>query len=127
MTATVIIEAVAGCDRCVRMVWERHVNPIDVMTAFRCLRQMLDTAQSPLYVMIVSDPKTKFPLSTTLMGVRTVLRHPKLAGWLIVDANEAAKAIVHGLALSAGDDRFHLFDSEADALAFVTAEEQQSA
>ena len=120
---TVTVEPIEG-HNALRMTWQHQVDEHDVKTAFQQITQALESADAPLYIVVdlLNDPR--FPLRATVGEAVKAYRHPSLAAWLIVGSNRLAKTVEATLAALTRRKNVYWFDTEPEALAYMSQDQQ---
>ncbi len=117
--STVTIEHIEQRN-CICMKWDRHVNALDVDTAFSEITKILYQSPIPMYVIVDLRRDPNFPIGVTLKGAFFgPYRDSKLEEWLIISSNPAARVIERTLASVTGRHNVHWFDTEDEAMAYL--------
>lgn len=121
MMTTVSVEALEGYPA-LKMIWQHDVVETDVAPAFAKISAALDATKHPLYVVVDLLSNPRFPIMTTVQEALAPYRDPMLKEWLIIGSNWMAKAIESTLARITRHKNVRWFKTEAEALAYLTAE-----
>jgi hypothetical protein len=121
MMTTISVEPLEGYPA-LKMIWQHDVVEADVAPAFAKISAALDASKRPMYVVVDLLSNPRFPIMTTVQEALAPYRDPMLKEWLIVGSNWMAKAIESTLARITRHKNVRWFKTEAEALAYLSAE-----
>lgn len=105
-----------------KMTWDHLVKAEHVLESFREITRLLEKMGPGTYVIVDLLTNPKYPLTATINGALFgPFRDPRLQAWLIVGVNNPlARMVEHTLKSVSGRSNVHWFDTEAQALAYIT-------
>lgn len=103
-----------------KMTWQRQVAAEDIAAAFGEVTDRLNSSNKPLYVVLDLQEEPELPLKETILGALSgTYRHPRLAEWLVVGANNPAEVVGRALATMTNRDNVIWFDTEEQAIHYL--------
>lgn len=119
-TASVVVDRLENANAA-KMTWQHSVTAKDVRSAFNQLDEMLAESDDDFFVVVNLLSNPNFPLNATVDGALFgPYRNPKLRAWLIVGSNPVARLIERLLAGVTNRRNVLWFDTENEALEYLT-------
>ncbi len=101
------------------MSWPTYIEKGSIQPAFRTIKDYLERALLPIYILVDLQKDPQFPMSDTILGAFQAFGHPKLAEWIVFGANPRAKMIGQALVTMTQRNNILWFDTQEEALSYL--------